>query len=459
MAQPPAAQAANAADFDPGYIIDDGLFYNGSLMDENQIQSFLEARVPSCARTGSNPGCLKDYRADVSARAATAACGPLAGGSSMRASAIIKAVAVACNISPQALIVTLQKEQGLITATNPSANVYRIAMGYGCPDTAACDTAYYGFANQLYSAASQFQRYRLYPSSFRHRIGQNSLYLHPDSFRVSPARCGTASVTIKNAATVGLYNYTPYTPNAAALANLYGTGDSCSSYGNRNFWRFYTDWFGSTTISSQARAFVTSAYVDVLGRQPGAGEITSWGQAIMNGMPSGQVAGGFVNSDEFRLLKIDAAYREVLGREPEAAGRQGWLDGMRRGVVAPDDVARVFMVTDEYYNRSGGAVEPFVAAVYERIIKRPAVTEEIAYWSGMVATYGRATVVDLIWFSVETARARVADMYSAYLGRVPDYGGLVQWGDYALRNGDTATRSAIIGSSEYWIRASIRYPG
>ncbi|MDG2497268.1 MAG: LysM peptidoglycan-binding domain-containing protein, partial [Aquiluna sp.] len=27
--------------------------------------------------------------------------------------------------------------------------------------------------------------------------------------------------------------------------NMYGTGDSCSAYGNRNFWRFFHDWFGS----------------------------------------------------------------------------------------------------------------------------------------------------------------------------------------------------------------------
>ena len=32
-----------------------------------------------------------------------------------------------------------------------------------------------------------------------------------------------------------LYNYTPYQPNAAALAAYPGTGDSCSAYGNRNF--------------------------------------------------------------------------------------------------------------------------------------------------------------------------------------------------------------------------------
>jgi hypothetical protein len=52
-------------------------------------------------------------------------------------------------------------------------------------------------------------------------------------------------VFIENQATAGLYNYTPYTPNDAALNNMYGTGDACSSYGNRNFWRIYTDWFGN----------------------------------------------------------------------------------------------------------------------------------------------------------------------------------------------------------------------
>ena len=56
---------------------------------------------------------------------------------------------------------------------------------------------------------------------------------------------------IQNQATAGLYLYTPYRPNAAALANLYGTGDGCSSYGNRNFWRMFTDWFGSTSVPAQ----------------------------------------------------------------------------------------------------------------------------------------------------------------------------------------------------------------
>src|SRR5690606_17254112 len=75
---------------------------------------------------------------------------------------------------------------------------------------------------------------------YNYRAGQvNNVLYHPK------AACGSAPVFIANQATAGLYNYTPYQPNTAALNNLYGTGDSCSSYGNRNFWRLYWDWFGS----------------------------------------------------------------------------------------------------------------------------------------------------------------------------------------------------------------------
>jgi hypothetical protein len=54
-------------------------------------------------------------------------------------------------------------------------------------------------------------------------------------------------VRIRNQATANLYNYTPYQPNEAALASLYGDGDECSAFGNRNFWRIFTDWFGDPT--------------------------------------------------------------------------------------------------------------------------------------------------------------------------------------------------------------------
>ncbi len=450
----PAAEAADVQNFNPGYIIDDALFYNSSLTTEAGIQHFLESKVPNCGAT-TGPACLKNYRADSAPRSADKYCKlPYPGGNNQLASTIIYNVAQACNINPQVLLVTMQKERGLVTDVVPTNGDYNVTMGYACPDTALCDTRYYGFANQLYSAARQFNVYPANRDLFRYDSGvMNTIQWHPK------AACGSSQVFIQNDATAALYNYTPYRPNDAALNAGYAiSADPCSSYGNRNFWMYFTDWFGSTTISQPAQAFVKSVYQDVLGRQPGNAEIGSWGKALMGGMASGHVAGGFVGSDEFRLLKIDEAYRSVLGREPEPAGRLGWLNGIRAGTLTPDDVSRVFMSTDEYFLRSGGTMESYVAAVYERILKRTAASNEIAYWAELAHAHGRGTIVNLIWFSTETARARVADMYNVYLGRPASWDELVGWGDTALRVGDTATRSAILGSGEYWVRSMNRFP-
>jgi hypothetical protein len=355
--------------------------------------------------------------------------------------------------------VLLQKEQGLITATNPSARAYQEATGFGCADTAAaCDANYYGFFSQVYQAASHFRSYVDPANGYRYQAGKNNaIQFNPN------AACGAPQVFIQNNATAALYNYTPYQPNAAAMANLYGIGDSCSAYGNRNFWAYFTDWFGSTTVSKPNDSYVRAVYQDVLKRDPATGERITWGKALMAGMPRSQVAGAFVNSDEFRILKIDFAYTDVLGRPADPGGELSWLNGMRAGTLTPDDVSRIFLQTPEYYNSTAPAGQPatdqsFVAAMYQKIIKRPAVQSEIDYWVGMKKQYGQATVVDLIWFSTETARARVAQMYQDYLGRVPDYPGLVQWGDYALQYGDGWVRSAILGSDEYLARALTRYP-
>jgi len=231
------AEAAVASAFNPGNIISDSVFYNASAMTGAQVQGFLEGQVPRCS---SGYVCLRDYRQDTWSRPADPMCGAYTGVAAQRASEIIWAVAQACGVNPQVLIVLLQKEQGLVTSTAPSATKYERATGYACPDTAPCDAQFFGFYNQVYKAAWQYERYRLYPNNYGYRAGRtNTILWHPN------AGCGTSQVYIENQATAGLYIYTPYRPNGAALANMYGSGDGCSSYGNRNFWRMFTDWFGN----------------------------------------------------------------------------------------------------------------------------------------------------------------------------------------------------------------------
>lgn len=238
----------SASGFQADKIMDDAIMTNSKSMTAAQIQQFLESKVPVCDTMGTRPSefgggtrrqwaearghkppytCLRDYTQN-----------------GKKASQIIYEVAQKYTINPQSLIVLLQKEQGLVTDTWPISTQYRSATGYGCPDTAPCDSQYYGLTNQLDWAAKMFRSIidrnpNWYSPYF---VGNNPrVYWHPDT-----GRCGAQSLNIKNWTTAGLYSYTPYRPNQAALNAGYGTGDSCSSYGNRNFFNYFRDWFGST---------------------------------------------------------------------------------------------------------------------------------------------------------------------------------------------------------------------
>lgn len=255
------AKALDGSQFNPGYIIDDSNFYNANAMSQPQIQAFLEAKEPGTCGPNS---CLKLYRMNTPDRAqyysdssGKVECQAYRGAANELASTIIFRIQQACGISAKVILVVLQKERGIVSKTSPIAADFRVAMGFGCPDTAPCDTMYYGFFNQIRKAAEQFKRYKVAPGDFRYRAGRvNSIQYSPD------ATCGSAQVYIANQATAGLYDYTPYTPNAASLANLRGTvltgRPACGAYGNRNFWVYYNDWFGSPSGNPMGKLGVTS---------------------------------------------------------------------------------------------------------------------------------------------------------------------------------------------------------
>lgn len=309
------ASALSGSDFQVGRIMDDGVFFNTSTIDVNNIQAFLDSKVPVCdtsgaqayggttrAAYGTSRGypppytCLKSYTQDTPTKGAeTGLCNQYNGGAKSSAQ-IIYDVGQACGVSPKILIVLLQKEQSLVTDDWPWSIQYRSATGYGCPDTAACDSTYYGFFNQVYSAARQFKRYGRDSHLYGYRSGRdNFIQYNPNS------ACGGSTVFIQNQATAGLYNYTPYQPNASALANLYGSGDSCGAYGNRNFWRLYNDWFGSTfgatnLIEAPASISWDSGRIDILGRGADGALWQKTYDISLEGWQPWSRVGGVVNS-------------------------------------------------------------------------------------------------------------------------------------------------------------------
>jgi hypothetical protein len=204
-------------------IIDDGVFINKDTMSEGAIQSFLEGKVPNC-----QPGytCLKDY-VDPSVN--------------KKASRIIWEEAQAVGLNPQVILVTLQKEQSLVTDDFPYESQYRSAMGYGCPESqSVCDSQYYGFYNQVRLGA------KLLRVGLDRNCGNTSSFPGwsvNSRWRVNNTTTVDGKSTfIGTCATGSLYNYTPHRADSGWLT----AGDGNHYYGNYNFIYFFTRWFGST---------------------------------------------------------------------------------------------------------------------------------------------------------------------------------------------------------------------
>ena len=254
-------EAANLANFDPGNIISDYQISRYDAMTEEEIQAFLTAKNP-CNNTKQGdyeyltiryPNLKWHFENGHFVCLSEELFGDEETiGEGETAAHIIWQAAQDYQINPQVLIVLLQKEQGLITDTYPNSRQYRAATGYGCPDTAACSEKYYGFKNQVRNAAGMF-RAVLNGGWTNYPLGENYIQYNPNK------DCGGSVVNVRNLATSALYRYTPYQPNAGALAAGYGTA-YCGSYGNRNFYHYFEDWFSGITDGGAEQSEIEKFY-------------------------------------------------------------------------------------------------------------------------------------------------------------------------------------------------------
>ena len=290
--------AVSLSDWDPGLIMDDAVMGWKNTMTASQIQTFLNSKVPVCDTYGQQLSefggpdlnsdgkvqrwewgkayynqtvftCLKNYKEN-----------------NISAAQIIYNVAQKYSINPQVLLVLLQKEQALITDTWPLNNQYLHATGYGCPDDGDCDIKYYGFTNQLDNAARHFNGFIYGDYTSQYSPGLRYVLYN------KLVSCGGSYINIKNRATQALYTYTPYQPNQATLDAVWGTA-TCGAYGNRNFYLYFTTWFGSTKDTNIYK------FENLVGKEPSI--------IINNSLMAGSPMASLSNEKEIRTFYFDGA--------------------------------------------------------------------------------------------------------------------------------------------------------
>lgn len=183
------------------YLIPDWAFVNKNSMSLAQIQNFLASKGSALANYSWN---------------------------SKSAASWIYDEAQEHGINPQVILVTLQKEQSLITSASPTQTALDCAMGYGA--AGGCQwmfenyPEYRGFGNQV-GGAAYMMRY-----NFDLGRGPCSYYVGQTAISCIITRSwesGFTNVYLSNKATAVLYRYTPYIYN-----------------GNYNFYTLYRNWFG-----------------------------------------------------------------------------------------------------------------------------------------------------------------------------------------------------------------------
>jgi hypothetical protein len=273
------------ASFNANNLIDDAVFSDSNSMTNDQIDSFLNSFPNSCISpnhgfralepTGYSPSDGYKY------------------GNNVTAGVVIGSAARAYDLNPRALLVTLQKEQGLVTGDGGCSTLrYAAAVGYACPDsgttysysginlytlngntvtsvsgTCVNNSVKVGFSQQLIRAAwlLKFGQQRslgnynwaIVRGNWDNSDDAQSCYSGPMTQgyrRICPSGSDTyydgyrtidnTSVHIDTGATAALYWYTPHL------------------HGNQNFVSIWEGWFGSTTAPTFAWAPVRMTIMD-----------------------------------------------------------------------------------------------------------------------------------------------------------------------------------------------------
>jgi peptidoglycan hydrolase CwlO-like protein len=183
-----AAQAAAGATggspppvpFQPNTLITDANHLASGSLSAEGIQAFLDRQS----------GVLKSYTGRDHA------------GATKTAAQMIAEAASAWGVSPRVILVTLQKEQSLLSQRSPSQYAYDWAMGCGKTDSVTY-TKYQGFGNQIWGGAQKLISNRAFWYS--------GISISIDGKAVYPT----------NASTHALYRYTPHFGGATSFWTLY----------------------------------------------------------------------------------------------------------------------------------------------------------------------------------------------------------------------------------------------
>lgn len=148
-----------------------------------------------------------------------------------------------------------------------------------------------------------------------------------------------------------------------------------------------------TVEEGELEQLVRDLYDAVLGRPPGAGDLTYWVERFQAGTAPAKLAESLARTREGWSQVVRQHYRLALSREGDAGGVSYWTDTLQR-TNAPDTLLTTLFASPEVFSaRSGGTNAGYVTYLYGRVLGRAPDADGLAYWVGRLDAFpGQASV-------------------------------------------------------------------
>jgi hypothetical protein len=203
----------------------------------------------------------------------------------------------------------------------------------------------------------------------------------------------------------------------------------------------------------QLSRFIYRAYNDVLHRVGEDAGVEYYGNFVNFGGSRGQVALAFTDTQEYLTDVVNGMYSKILGRAGETDGVTYWVGQLQSGNTTDEQLAALFLSSDEFYANNGGSDSGFIDGLYQTVLGRPADAAGKQFWLNALQNgWTRTQVAYSYTDSNEQLANRVVGYYQSLLHRAPNSQTDIDYWVNAIQNGvhDENVMAAFIGSDEYF---------
>jgi hypothetical protein len=174
--------------------------------------------------------------------------------------------------------------------------------------------------------------------------------------------------------------------------------------------------------------FIARLYQDLLNRAAEQGGLDFWSGLLAIGTSRGSIVLGIEGSQEYQTNLVNDLYRKYLQRAASPAELASGLAAVRAG-TSVEALATPILASPEYFQvRGGNTIDGYLTVLYQDLLGRAIDAGARQNFGALLAAgHSRDSIVLIIFNSNEYLDKVVDNIFSTYLGRNAEPGGLQHW--------------------------------